>query len=62
MLSAYCAGSSTGVLDITMYTTTVDVIVLINAFWMQNSSVNDSSTPFVLSSCIAINYLDPVDK
>ena len=45
-----------------MYTTTVDVIVRINAFWMQNSSVNDSSTPFVPSSRIAINYLDPVDK
>ena len=45
-----------------MYTTTVDVIVRINVFWMQNSSVNDSSTPFVLSSCIAINYLDPVGK
>ena len=25
------------------------VIVRINAFWMQNSSVNDSSTPFVLA-------------
>ena len=25
---------------------------------MQNSSVNDSSMPFVLSSCIAINYLE----